>query len=63
MSDRERDKSIEVYTLEEVADIVHVTRRTIYTWVKDGKIKAFKVGRQWRVKREELDKLLDGTDK
>lgn len=63
MSDRKLDKSIEVYTLEEVADIVHVTRRTIYTWVKDGKIKAFKVGRQWRVKREELDKLLDGTDK
>ena len=52
---------IEVYTLDEVADILQITRRTIYTWIKEGRIKAFKVGRYWRVRREELDRILEGS--
>ncbi len=56
-------KDIEIYTLEEIAQLLQVTRRTIYTWVKDGKLKAFKVGRGWRVTREELDAFLNSRNK
>lgn len=48
-------KDIEVYTLEEVIAILQVTRRTLYNWIKSGKLKAFKAGREWRVTREALD--------
>lgn len=45
---------IKVYTLEEVADILKVTRRTIYTYIKKGKLPAVKMGKYWRVTEESL---------
>lgn len=48
-------KDIEVYTLEEVQHLLQVTRRTLYNWIKSGKLKAFRAGRQWRVTREALE--------
>lgn len=46
-----------LYTLQEVAKILKVSERTLYRWIKDGKLKAHKVGRNWRVKEEDLKKL------
>lgn len=48
-------KDIEVYTLEEVQHLLQVTRRTLYNWIKSGKLKAFRAGRQWRVTKEALE--------
>lgn len=48
-------KEIKVYTLNETADILQVTVRSIYRWIKDGKIDAFKVGREWRISQEALE--------
>jgi len=45
---------IKVYTLDEVADILKVTRRTLYTWISAGKLKAVKVGKYWRVSEQAL---------
>lgn len=50
-------KDIEVYTLEELIEILQVTRRTLYNWIKDGKLKAFKVGRGWRVTKDALEEF------
>lgn len=47
-----------LYTLQEVADLLHVTRKTIYNYMKAKKIKAIKVGRTYRVTQEELNKYL-----
>ena len=56
-------KDLEVYTLQEVQDLLQVTRRTLYTWIKDGKLKAFRAGREWRVTKETLQEFLrTGTD-
>lgn len=52
-----------VYTLKEVEEILSVTQRTLYTWIKDGRLKATKVGRQYRVTKEALDELLKGENK
>ena len=49
---------IKVYTLEEVAAILHITRRTLYTYVKEGKLKAVKVGKYWRVTEKNLEEFL-----
>ena len=45
---------IKVYTLDEVAAILKVTRRTLYTWITAGQLKAVKIGKYWRVSEQVL---------
>jgi excisionase family DNA binding protein len=54
---------LKVYTLEEIAELLHITRRTLYTYVKEGKLKAVKVGKYWRVTEKNLEEFLNkGTE-
>jgi excisionase family DNA binding protein len=45
--------------IEEVASYLRVKRRTIYEWVRKGKIPAIKTVGQWRFKKEKIDEWLD----
>lgn len=47
-----------LYTTSEAAEILRVNRRTIFRYIKSGKLKAVKIG-QWRIKKEDLNKLLN----
>lgn len=49
---------IKVYTLDEVADILKVTKRTLYNYVKADKLHAVKMGKYWRVTEESLQAFL-----
>jgi excisionase family DNA binding protein len=42
-------------TLEEVAAYLKVTPQTIYTWAKDKRIPAVKLGKEWRFKKSIID--------
>lgn len=56
-------KEIEIYTLEEIQTMLQVTRRTLYNWIKGGKLKAFKVGKEWRVTGKDLQAFFEsGTE-
>lgn len=50
--------SVKTYTLDEVAQILQLTRRTLYSYVKNGKLKAVKIGRGWRVTETALQEFL-----
>lgn len=50
---------IKVYTLDEVADILKLTRRTMYSYVKEGKLKASKIGKYWRVSEKALNEFIE----
>ena len=52
-------EEIEIYTLQEIEDLMHVARRTLYNWIKAGKLKAFRVGKEWRVTREALNDFMN----
>ena len=53
---------IRVYTLDEVADILKLTKRTLYNYIKAGTLHAVKVGKYWRVSSEALqDFISTGT--
>ena len=55
--------TIKVYTLEEVAEILQLTRRTLYTYIKNGQLKAVKIGKYWRVSEETLQQFIqNGTE-
>ena len=49
---------MKVYTIEELVDVLQVTRRTIYNYLKDGKLKAVKMGKYWRVTEKQLEEFL-----
>lgn len=49
-----------IYTIKEIAEILQVTERTVYTWARSGKLKAIKIGKSWRVTQEALDEFLQG---
>lgn len=54
---------IKVYTLSEVAEIIGLTTRTLYNYIKAGQLKAVKVGKFWRVTDKALQDFLEtGTD-
>jgi excisionase family DNA binding protein len=45
-------------TAEQVAHYLKVDRFTVYRWVTQKKIPAFKVGNRWRFKRKMIDAWL-----
>ncbi|MGM7723653.1 substrate-binding domain-containing protein [Metabacillus sp. Hm71] len=48
------------YTVEEVANLLKVSKLTVYDLIKKGKIPSFKVGRQMRVNAKDLDSFISG---
>ena len=52
--------SIHIYTTEEVLKILKISKVTLYKLIKEGKIKAKKVGRSYRFLKSELENFLSG---
>ena len=46
-------------TIEDVAKYLRVQKRTVYDWVKKGKIPAIRTVGQWRFKKEQIDAWLE----
>lgn len=54
---------VKVYTLKEVTEILQVSRRTVYNYIKADQLKAAKIGSGWRVTQRALDEFLEnGTE-
>lgn len=53
-----QDKPDPIMTIDEVAEYLDLHPLTVRRLARDGEIPAFKVGRQWRVKRAILDRWL-----
>jgi len=49
----------EFMTIEDLADYLKVTRRTIYEWVKHNKIPAVKLIGQWRFRKDKIDAWIE----
>lgn len=46
------------YSIEEIATMLKVAYLTVYRWVRAGKLVALKAGKQYRIRKEELDKFM-----
>ena len=54
---------IKVYTTEEALEVLKVTQRTLYRYIKAGQLKAIKLGREYRITEEALKDFLErGTE-
>ena len=49
----------EIMTVEEVAEMLRVSERTIYDWAQKGEIPCGKLGNTWRFKRNEVSRWVD----
>jgi excisionase family DNA binding protein len=52
---------VKLYTIDEVAEILKVTQRTIYNYNKSGALSAIKIGKYWRVRHEHFEKFLENN--
>lgn len=48
-----------ILTLPEVAVLLKVAEKTVYTMARKGQISAFKVRGQWRYKHDDIDRWID----
>lgn len=58
MSDK---PAVDILNLDETADYLRVSNQTIYNMIKDGRIKAYKVGREWKFIRTDIMAYLEST--
>jgi excisionase family DNA binding protein len=49
-----------IFTVEEAAKYAKVHWQTIYRMVRSGQLPAAKLGREWRIHKEILDKYIKG---
>jgi putative molybdopterin biosynthesis protein len=52
----------DLLSAQEVANILKVSRNTVYEFIKRGELKASKVGKQVRISKKEVDSYLLGTN-
>jgi len=53
---------LKIYTLDEARDILKVTRRSMYSYIKQGRLKAVKMGKYWRIPHDALKTFItEGT--
>jgi len=48
-----------ILTLPEVAELLKVAEKTVYTMAQRGQLPAFKVRGQWRFKRSDLEQWIE----
>ena len=48
----------EFYLVEELADALRVSKMTIYRYIKAGKVKAYKIGKEFRIDKSEFQSFL-----
>lgn len=53
----------DILTLKDTAQYLRVTKQTVYNMVKKGRIKAYKVGREWRFFRSNIMEYLESTSR
>ncbi len=49
---------MEFYTPEEIAKVLKVHKNTIYDYIKRGELKALKIGKFYRISKEDFEKFL-----
>jgi len=51
------------YTLTEIANLLRVSRQSVNLYIKEGKLKGEKIGKQWLVNQQSLDRFIEERKK
>ena len=59
MKGMQMDKNkLQGYTINEVAQFLKLSPRTIYSYAKSGQLKGYKISRGWRFKEEHIQEFI-----
>lgn len=47
-----------ILTVKEVSDLLRIHRPKVYDLIRSGAIEGFKLGSDWRVRRDSIEKLI-----
>jgi len=47
------------YLIEELANSLRVSKMTLYRYIKKGKLKAYKIGKEFRIDKTEFNNFLN----
>lgn len=57
-SERPPSERPDMINVNDVADLLSVSNQTVYNMIRDGRLKATKIGREWRFLRHEIEGML-----
>ena len=49
------------YTIQEIADILKVAYMTVYRWIRAGKLDAYQVQKQYRIREADFKKFMEAN--
>ena len=49
--------NLEILTAQEVMDLLYIGKNTAYQLLKEGQIKAFRIGNTWKIPREAVNEI------
>ena len=52
----------ELLSMDQAIEILKTSRPTFYRWLREGKIRGMKLGRQWRFYRDDVERFLRGEE-
>jgi len=52
-------KQAEYYTTKELAEMLSLNVMTIYRYIDAGKLKAYKIGKEFRIERSEFERFMN----
>ncbi len=50
------------YTVEQIADMLHMHVKTVQRYIREGKLRAVKIGKGWRVSGHDLSVFTEGAN-
>lgn len=62
-SERQPAERPDLINVDDVADLLSVSNQTVYNMIKDGRLKAVKVGREWRFSRQHIESIVKQGEK
>lgn len=62
MEKKELPETMKLYTLQEAAEILKVTHRSIHRYMKDGRLESRKVGGRWRITQGAIENFIQGEE-
>ena len=48
-----------ILNVEHIAKFFGVSRKTVWEWCKHGKLPAFKIGKEWKIRQSDLQKIIN----
>ncbi|OGE74326.1 MAG: hypothetical protein A3I07_02635 [Candidatus Doudnabacteria bacterium RIFCSPLOWO2_02_FULL_42_9] len=48
-----------ILNVEELSKFFGVSNQTIWRWCKSGKLPAFKIGSQWKIRQSDINKIIN----